>query len=224
MSSFRFVVVQGSLTGAGVFLCLAAAAQWVAAVLAYQPALGAPVIDLFGAKLYAPWKPFTWWLAFDSQAPDVFAGAGVRAALDGVLSGALAIGGAARRADRPRVPTTYGSARWVDFHDVPILWRPAIPARCAQLSGASMRAEFVGHCWPPTNLLSVPLTSCSFPPFPIVSPPPAVMMLCASPLLSFHRLSASPLKSLPTMRPTRSTKWCCIARLADLAETNGVDK
>jgi type IV secretion system protein VirD4 len=173
MSSFRFAVVHVSLTGADVFLCLAAAAQWAAAMLAYQLALGAPVIDLFEVDLYVPWKLFTWWLAFDSQAPDVFARAGILAALDGVLSGALAIGGVARRADRPRVPTTYGSARWADFDDVPILWRPAIPARCAQLSGASIqlgRAEFVGHYWPPTNLLFVPLTSCGFPPFPIVSP------------------------------------------------------
>ena len=75
-------------------------------------------IDLFGFKLYAPWKLFIWWLAFDAQAPDVFARAGALAALGGVLSGALAIGGAAR-ADGPfRVPTTYGSARWADFADV----------------------------------------------------------------------------------------------------------
>ena len=26
-----------------------------------------------GLKLYAPWKLFAWWLAFDAQAPDVFA-------------------------------------------------------------------------------------------------------------------------------------------------------
>jgi type IV secretion system protein VirD4 len=87
-------------------------------MLAYQPALGAPLIDLLGIKLYAPWKLFAWWLAFDAQAPGVFARAGALAALGGVLSGALAIGGAARRAGRTRLPTTYGSARWADFSDV----------------------------------------------------------------------------------------------------------
>jgi type IV secretion system protein VirD4 len=118
MSSFRFAVVQVSLAGAAVLLCLAAATQWAAAMLAFQPALGAPAIDLFGVKLYAPWKLFSWWLAFDAQVPQVFARAGALAALGGVLSGALAIGGAARRAGRSRVPTTYGSARWADFADV----------------------------------------------------------------------------------------------------------
>ena len=57
-------------------------------------------------------------LAFDTQAPDVFAPAGAVAALGGVLSGAFAIGGTARRAGRRSRPTTYGSARWADFSDV----------------------------------------------------------------------------------------------------------
>src|SRR5512145_2400525 len=105
MLSFRVAVAQVSAAAA-------------AAILGYQPALGTPLIDLLGLKLYAPWKLFTWWLAFDSQAPHVFARAGAVAALGGVLSGALAIGGAARRAGRSRVPTTYGSARWADFADV----------------------------------------------------------------------------------------------------------
>ena len=50
MSSFRFAVVQVSLAGAAVLLCLAAATQWAAAMLAYQPALGAPAIDLLGRQ------------------------------------------------------------------------------------------------------------------------------------------------------------------------------
>jgi type IV secretion system protein VirD4 len=76
VSSFRFAVIQVSLAGAAVLLCLAAATQWAAAMLANQPALGAPLIDLLGLKLYPPWKLFTWWLAFDAQAPHVFARAG----------------------------------------------------------------------------------------------------------------------------------------------------
>jgi type IV secretion system protein VirD4 len=118
MPSFRFAIIQVSVAAAAALLCLAAATQWAAAMLSYQPVLGPPVIDLLGVKLYAPWKLFAWWLAFDAQAPHVFARAGALAALGGVLSGALAIGGAARRAGRPRVPTTYGSARWADFSDV----------------------------------------------------------------------------------------------------------
>ena len=64
----------------------------------YQAALGAPWVDLLGLKVYAPWKLFVWWLAFDAQAPDVFARAGAVAAFGGLASGAVAIGGAAWRA------------------------------------------------------------------------------------------------------------------------------
>jgi hypothetical protein len=53
MPSFRFAVVQVSLAGAAALLCLAAATQWAAAMLAYQPALGTPLIVFRGVKLYA---------------------------------------------------------------------------------------------------------------------------------------------------------------------------
>ena len=113
MPSFRFAVVQVSAAAAAALLCLAAATQRAAAMLAYQPALRAPLIVLLGVKLYAPWKLFTWWLAFDAQAPHVFARAGALAALGGVLSGALAIGGAARRAGRVSPPRTARPAGWI---------------------------------------------------------------------------------------------------------------
>ena len=58
-----------------------AGTQWAAAMLGYQAALGAPWVDLLGVKIYAPWKLFVWWLAFDAQAPDVFVRAGTVAAL-----------------------------------------------------------------------------------------------------------------------------------------------
>jgi hypothetical protein len=35
-------------------------------------------LQLLGLKLYAPWKLFVWWPAFEWQAPDVFARAGWR--------------------------------------------------------------------------------------------------------------------------------------------------
>src|SRR5262245_32156197 len=95
-----------------------AATQWAASMLGHQPALGPALLDLGIVKLYAPWQLFAWWLAFDTQAPGVFLPAGALAALGGVLSGALAIGGTARRARRRSHPTTYGSARWADFSDV----------------------------------------------------------------------------------------------------------
>src|SRR5262245_59022796 len=87
-------------------------------MLGGDPALGAPAIELFGLKLYAPWKMFVWWLAFDGQAPDVFARAGAVAAFGGLAAGAVAIGGAARRARAQSQPKTYGSARWADTSDI----------------------------------------------------------------------------------------------------------
>lgn len=87
-------------------------------MLGYQTALGTPWLDLLGLKVYAPWKLFAWWLAFDSQAPHVFARAGAFAAFGGLASGAVAIGGAARRVSHKVQPTTYGSACWADSSDV----------------------------------------------------------------------------------------------------------
>jgi type IV secretion system protein VirD4 len=74
-----------------------AGTQWAAAMLGYQAPLGAPWLELLDVKVYAPWKLFVWWLAFDAQAPDVFVRAGAVAAFGGLASGAVAIGGTARR-------------------------------------------------------------------------------------------------------------------------------
>ena len=99
-------------------VCLVAATQWVAAMLGYQQPLGNPAMELLGIKLYAPWKLFVWWLAFERQAPDVFACAGALAAFGGLAAGAVAIGGAARRVSAKPQATTYGSARWADDTDI----------------------------------------------------------------------------------------------------------
>jgi type IV secretion system protein VirD4 len=118
MQPARTVVLQGAIAALLSITSLWAATQWAASMLAYQPALGPALIDLPIVKLYAPWQLFAWWLAFDTQAPGVFLPAGAVAAMGGVLSGAFAIGGTARRARRGSRPTTYGSARWADFSDV----------------------------------------------------------------------------------------------------------
>ena len=99
-------------------LCLWGATQWAAAMLGSQPALGDSWLELAGIKIYAPWQLLSWWLTFDQQAPHVFARAGVVAAAGGLLSGAVARGGAAQRASHRSVATTYGSARWADESDI----------------------------------------------------------------------------------------------------------
>src|SRR5690348_8707697 len=118
MHSVRFSILQAGLALLVVATSLVIATQWAAAMLGHQPALGTPWIHLLGLRIYAPWKLFVWWLAFDAQAPDVFARAGAVAAFGGVASGVVAIGGAAWRASLNKQATTYGSARWADWRDV----------------------------------------------------------------------------------------------------------
>jgi type IV secretion system protein VirD4 len=118
MLPLRAAIAQGLIALTLVTLSLVIATQWAATMLGHQPALGAAWCEIFGLKLYAPWKLFVWWLAFDSQAPDVFARAGAVAAFGGIAGGAVAVGGAARRASRKATITTYGSARWADDADV----------------------------------------------------------------------------------------------------------
>jgi type IV secretion system protein VirD4 len=99
-------------------VCLWSATQWAAAMLGNQAALGPAWINVLGWPVYAPWKLFSWWLAFDAQALSVFERAGTVAALGGMLSGAVAIGGAAQRQSRAKQSPTYGSARWADARDI----------------------------------------------------------------------------------------------------------
>src|SRR5262249_11796987 len=78
-------------------LCLWAATQWAAAMLTYQSALGPALSEVAGVKIYAPWQLFSWWLAFEAEAPHVFARAGLPAALGGIAGAAIGPGGAAWR-------------------------------------------------------------------------------------------------------------------------------
>jgi type IV secretion system protein VirD4 len=118
MPSLPPAIVRPLLAAAVVLASLIAATQWTAALLAHHPALGAPWLDLLGLKLYAPWKVFSWWLAYGAHAPSVFARTGTLAALGGVVAGLIASGGAAWRAGHGTPSTTYGSARWARLSDV----------------------------------------------------------------------------------------------------------
>ena len=116
--STRFHPLQISMALGVSLAAMWIATQWTAAMFLYQPALGAAWLEFASIRIYAPWQLFSWWLAFDGQAPDVFARAGALAAAGGLLSGALAFGGAAWRASHRTPSTTYGSARWADISDV----------------------------------------------------------------------------------------------------------
>src|SRR5262249_58753746 len=99
MTSAQVYSLQVGIAVLLVLGSLWAATQWAAAMLGYQPALGAAWLDLLGIKIYAPWSLFQWWLAFDQHAPDVFARAVAIAALGGLARRLVAIRGARRRPD-----------------------------------------------------------------------------------------------------------------------------
>ena len=94
MHSIRSSVLQACLALLIVTTTLFVATQWAAAMLGNQPALGDPWLHVLGLNVYAPWKLFVWWLAFDTQAPDVFVRAAAVTAFGGLASGAVSIVGA----------------------------------------------------------------------------------------------------------------------------------
>ncbi len=110
----------------GQILCVLAAfaaslvitTQWTAAALGYQSQLGTPDFTLWGYPLYAPWKFFLWWYAFDVYAREVFE-AGALIFLGGVaLSVATAFGFSLWRSREAKHSNTYGTARWAASRDV----------------------------------------------------------------------------------------------------------
>ena len=76
------------------------ATQWAAAMLAYQPQLGAPWAMVLGTPIYRPWQLFGWWYHYDAYAPHVFDKAGALAGASGFLGCASAIAGSAAKACR----------------------------------------------------------------------------------------------------------------------------
>ena len=95
-----------------------AATQWAAAMLAYQPQLGAPWFSLGELPVYRPWALFPWWYQYEAYAPEVFDRAGALAGTSGFLGCAAAIAGSLWRARQSRFVTTYGSARWATEKEI----------------------------------------------------------------------------------------------------------
>src|SRR5215471_1502336 len=65
----------------------AAATQWVAWKLGFQPQLGQPWFELgHGMPVYLPPAFFWWWFAYDAYAPKIFIEGGCIAASGGIIS------------------------------------------------------------------------------------------------------------------------------------------
>jgi type IV secretion system protein VirD4 len=108
----KLLIGQILIVFAIIILGVWAATQWAAAMLAYQPELGAPWFSLGGLPLYRPWALFVWWYHYEAYAPAVFDKAGTLAGASGFLGCGAAVAGSLWRARQSSNVTTYGSARW----------------------------------------------------------------------------------------------------------------
>lgn len=118
MTPTKLLIGQIIVVFAIVLLGIWAATQWAAAMLAYQPELGAPWFRLDGVPVYHPWALFPWWYHYDAYAPHVFDRAGMFAGASGFIGCAAAIFGSLWRARQSSNVTTYGSARWANKREV----------------------------------------------------------------------------------------------------------
>ncbi|MEI4507447.1 conjugal transfer protein TraG [Sphingopyxis sp. CCNWLW253] len=118
MTPTKLLIGQILIVFAIVILGVWAATQWAAAMLGYQPELGAPWLSLGGVPVYRPWDLFPWWYHYEAYAPDVFDKAGSLAAASGFIGCGAAIGGSLWRARQKGQVTTYGSARWAKEREI----------------------------------------------------------------------------------------------------------
>lgn len=118
MTPTRLLVGQIVIVFGIVLLGLWAATQWAAAMLAYQPALGAPWFLAGDLPVYRPWALFGWWYHYEAYAPDIFDKAGALAGASGALACAAAVAGSLWRARQAGQVTTYGSARWASAGEI----------------------------------------------------------------------------------------------------------
>ncbi|MEQ1520982.1 MAG: conjugal transfer protein TraG [Aestuariivirga sp.] len=118
MSPTKILVGQGCLVVSIVAGGLWASTQWTAAMLGNQPRLGAPLATVLGQPVYAPWRLFEWWYAYEAYAPHVFRKAGMFAAGSGLAGTIVAITGSLWRARQNKFVTTYGSARWASVEEL----------------------------------------------------------------------------------------------------------
>ncbi len=118
MTPTKLLIGQILIVVAIIVLGVWAATQWAAAMLAYQPQLGAPWFTFGELPLYRPWALFGWWYHYEAYAPEVFDKAGALAGASGFLGCGAAVAGSLWRARQSSRVTTYGSARWASEAEV----------------------------------------------------------------------------------------------------------
>ena len=83
MTPTKLLIGQILIVFAIMILGVWAATQWAAAMLDYQPQLGAPWFFLDELPVYRPWALFPWWYHYEAYAPEVFDRAGTLAGTSG---------------------------------------------------------------------------------------------------------------------------------------------
>ncbi|WP_316979523.1 conjugal transfer protein TraG [Shumkonia mesophila] len=112
MTPTKLLIGQALIVFAIVIGGVWVATQWTAAMLGYQPGLGAPWFSPLGWPVYYPWRLFEWWYAYEAYAPELFRRAGLLAAASGLAGTVVAVIGSLWRARQNRFVATYGSSRW----------------------------------------------------------------------------------------------------------------
>ena len=118
MTPTKILIGQAIVVVLIIAAALSLATQYVAAMLGFDRALGAPWFVVSGTPVYYPWRLFEWQYVYEAYAPDVFTTGGAIAASGGLLAVAAAIAGSLVRARQSGDLTTYGSARWARRSDV----------------------------------------------------------------------------------------------------------
>ena len=118
MTPTRLLIGQITLVFAIVIGGVWMSTQWAAAMLGYQPRLGAPWFELLSIPIYYPWRLFEWWYGYGAYAPQLFDRAGLLAAGSGLLGCVVAVVGSLWRARQNQLVTTYGSSRWASSREV----------------------------------------------------------------------------------------------------------
>ncbi len=94
------------------------ATQYVAAALAYQARLGAPLGTLLGVRLYEPWSWLAWDSDFEPYAPAIFRMAKLLCFVPTAVALVPLVGASLLGARSKALSTAHGSARWAGAREL----------------------------------------------------------------------------------------------------------
>lgn len=118
MKSTRYLIFSSLIIISTFVAGLWASTQFVAKSLAYQPALGVPLMVIGKLPVYAPWKFIPWYLHFGSQAPRLFDKALLFTYVGSIAGVLLGFALSLVRSRRDQKATSHGTAEWATREDL----------------------------------------------------------------------------------------------------------